>query len=103
MHLTAIFKLRTNNRDAALLRTALARWHAALTGGLARARADLRDGRSELLRCLVLWTSKDGQVSRLTIDAKRLHSLVLGWLTPYETHLHSSATMSLVVALEEQL
>ena len=65
-HLTAVFRLRANPHDAARLRTALRRWHHSFALALAQARARQRD----LLRCLVVWTSKDGARTKLVVDGK---------------------------------
>jgi hypothetical protein len=96
-HLTAVFKLRVNNKDRARLRDAMARWHAYYEEAMAQARADERT----LLRCLKMWTGKTGK-SRLVVDGARLHQLVLAWV-PRMSLLHSSCRMSMVVAVEESL
>lgn len=99
MYLTCDLKLRANNHDRALLRRALSRWHQAFSTAMERAQA--RDG--ELLHCLAMWRSKDGQRQKLVTDSKRLHGLTLECCRGIATHLHSSASMSLIVAVEEQL
>lgn len=56
-----------------------------------------------LLRCIVPWTSKDGVRSRLVVDGKALHAQVLTLARVSDTGLHSSASASLIVAVEETL
>lgn len=99
MHLTAILKLRANDHDQRLLRIALSRWSAGLSEGLDRARSRQR----ALLRCIAMWRSADGSRERLVLEKKRLHSIVLECVQGITTHLHSTARMSLIAALEEQL
>lgn len=97
-YLTAVVKIRANNHDRARLTIALGRWHAGFSESLDQARAR----QSELLRCLTLWTPKNGGKPRLVVDGKALHALTLNCV-PKLPHLHSSARMSMVVAVEAQL
>lgn len=111
MVLTAVFKLHANPHDRHRLAVALGRWHAAHERALQHAsrpeRAalayDWRAREREVLRCLVPWTSKDGARSRLVVDRARLHALVVDACRRTENHLHSSAAMSLIVAVEQML
>lgn len=98
MYLTATLKLRTNNHDRARLRRAIGRWHHAYA--LAMAAAECRQ--KDLLGCLTQWSSKDGRVTRLVVDGKALHAIVLQ-LVPASTGLHSSTRMSMIVSVEEVL
>jgi hypothetical protein len=97
-HLTAVYKLHVNAHDRSLLATALSRWSMAMNEALDRARS--RQGR--LLDCLTLWESKDGRAKRLVVSASALHREVLD-LVPAIRVLHSSARMSMIVAVEELL
>ena len=104
MYLAGVVKLRVGNHDRARLKTALSRWHHYFDASMAAARS--RQG--ELLKCLTLWTPKlkEGQVapgkSRLVIDGKKIHALVLE-VVPVMPTLHSSCRMSMVVMIEDQL
>lgn len=101
MYLTATYKLRANLHDRRLLDAALRRWHAHYAEALDRAGSD-QAARARVRACLVQWTSKDGERTRWVVERRALHALVLH-CTPAIPHLHSSARMSMVVAVEEQL
>src|ERR1051326_4309867 len=98
MHLTARFKLHANAHDRRLLAIALRRWHEALRQAHRRAALRQRD----LLRCIERRETQSGKVIFRVVRA-RLHALTVECCRGIETHLHSSASMSLIVALEEML
>lgn len=93
MHLTAILKLRADKHDRALMQKALSRWHDAYATALSRARART----ARLLRLIEV-----DRGTRARVNGKALHAEILS-LAPRPAGLHSSAHMSLVVALEESL
>jgi len=98
VYLTAVFKLRTTDHQAALLVTALHRWGDAFR----QAHGHAEEHQRVLLRCITARAGKDGKI-RLRVDSKALHGHVVACCRGIETHLHSSASMSLIVALEEML
>lgn len=90
-YLTATLKLRPSDHDSRLMRIALARWHDAFARVWTQA---LREKR-RLLRCLTMQPS-----GKLRVDSRAVHALVVEWCRGLETHLHSSASASLIVAAE---
>jgi hypothetical protein len=99
MQRTICFKLRANNHDRHRIGVAMARWSAGMNEALDRARAD----QQSLLRCLLLWTSKDGKRQKLVVDKKRLRLLVRQYCAGASQDLHSSVAASRLVALEATL
>src|SRR5438128_1135318 len=98
MYLTAVFRLRADDHDRRLLGVAMARWSQAMTHAVDRARSRQR----ELLRCIIARGERGGR-QRLVVDGRRLHQMAQQCVRGIDTHLHSSATASLVGAVEESL
>lgn len=99
MFLTAVFKLRTNDHDRALLDAAMARWSTVINEAMARARRD----QHQLLKAIVMWTSPDGKRQKLVVNPDRLHAFALDCCRDLDYPLHSSHKTSLIVAVQEQL
>ncbi|MDO8732111.1 MAG: hypothetical protein Q7L55_06010 [Actinomycetota bacterium] len=94
MHLTAIYKLRADSHDRALLATALARWRDGYAQAMAQMPPDV------LLPLVRQWTGKDGK-ERWGVDAPQLDTLAKAACREAQLHLHSSARGSLIVAVKE--
>lgn len=97
--LTGTFKLHLNDKDRRRIDVSLRRWRDMMEVALIQARQNER----ELLRCLTMWTSKDGTRSKLVLNKKQLHEFVKICCRGAEKHLHSSTAMSLIVTVEEML